>query len=153
MSYIDLCIEAIKNINFLSVLVATAANFFLGALWYSQVMFAKPWSKIIFGDIPIEEARKKAGNVGMLMGLAFIMTFITAVGFAVVMHNIPDAIMTKQRVYFAIGFAGLISIFINAANLYKHYLFELKPFKLAVINSLHDWVAFTIMTVIMAYWN
>lgn len=89
----------------------------------------------------------------MLMGLAFVMTFITAVGFGVFMYALPDSILLKQRIFFAIGISGLVSVFINAANMYKHYLFELKPFKLALINSLHDWVAFTMMTLIMAYWK
>lgn len=50
---------ALREINYLAVLVAALANFFLGALWYSPVMFAKPWSKMIFGDVPMEEAKKR----------------------------------------------------------------------------------------------
>lgn len=145
--------QHLLEVNYLAVLVAAIANFFLGALWYSPVMFAKPWSKMIFGDISMEEAKKKVTNVGQLMGLAFIMTFITAVGFALVMYSLPQSLTTTERLFSAIGFAGIVSLFINAANMYKHYLFEVKPFKLAVINSLHDWVAFTMMTVIMAYWK
>jgi hypothetical protein len=31
------------DINWLAVLAAAAASFLLGGLWYSPILFAKPW--------------------------------------------------------------------------------------------------------------
>lgn len=35
------------HINYLAVLVAAVLNMAIGALWYSPVLFAKPWMKAI----------------------------------------------------------------------------------------------------------
>ncbi len=36
----------IESVNLLALLAATLANMGLGFLWYSPVMFAKPWMKL-----------------------------------------------------------------------------------------------------------
>jgi hypothetical protein len=38
--------ELISTVNWLAVIVATLLYFFLGALWYSPVLFAKKWMEL-----------------------------------------------------------------------------------------------------------
>ncbi len=143
--------QILGNINWLAVFVAALANFFLGALWYSKLLFAKPWAKEIYGVNDPSEIKAK-GNMGFTMGMAFVMTFVTAFVVGVFMYMPDESIMLKQRLMWGMGCAGLISLLVGA-NTYKHYLFESKSFKLVLINVSHDVVCFLLMAVIMIYWR
>lgn len=141
----------LSHINWLAVFVAALANFFLGALWYSKILFAKPWAKEIYGVNDPSEI-KAQGNVGFTMAMAFIMTFITALAIGVFVYLPDESIMSKQLLLWGMGCTGLVSLLV-AANTYKHYLFESKSFKLVLINVSHDIVGFVLMAVIMIYWR
>lgn len=39
-------LDALGQINWLAVIVATIVYFALGALWYSPVAFGKPWQLV-----------------------------------------------------------------------------------------------------------
>ena len=76
------------QINYLAVLVSAVVYYILGALWYSNILFGKPWLKLI--GIPVEELTKGAGKayiisfIGSLVMayiLAFIIHFAHAVNF------------------------------------------------------------------------
>ncbi len=140
------------NINYLAVFVAALANFFIGALWYSPVMFAKPWMKEVYNTTDPTEIKQKSA-MGFVMGMAFIMTLITAFGLAIFIYILPEDLIMKYRLMWAMGCAGVLSVFVIAANTYKHYQFEQRSFKLAVINAGHDITVFFVMGLIMAYWK
>lgn len=142
----------LENINYLAVFVAALANFFIGAIWYSPLMFAKPWMKEVYNTTDPNDIKHK-GNMGITMGIAFVMTFITAFGLAIFIYMMPDSIMIKERLMWSMGTAGVISVFVIAANTYKHYQFEQRTFKLALINAGHDITVFMVMALIMAYWK
>ena len=38
--------EFLSSLNWITVLAASLVYFFLGALWYSPLLFAKPWMKL-----------------------------------------------------------------------------------------------------------
>lgn len=38
--------ELLSSLNWIAIFVATLLYFFLGALWYSPILFAKPWMKL-----------------------------------------------------------------------------------------------------------
>jgi hypothetical protein len=54
----------LQSINYLAVLVAGLAFVALGFLWYSPILFAKPWSKMMGYDMSskakVAEMQKKA---------------------------------------------------------------------------------------------
>lgn len=149
MQYIE---TALSQINFLAVFVAALANFFIGALWYSPLLFAKPWMKEVYNTTDPTEIKQK-GNMGLTMGMAFLLTFVTAFGLAILVYLPGESVMLKQRLIWAMGVSGVISVFVICANTYKHYQFEQRSFKLALINGSHDFVCFMVMGLIMAYWN
>lgn len=37
----------LEHINWLAVLVATLSSFLIGAVWYSPLMFARPWQRAL----------------------------------------------------------------------------------------------------------
>lgn len=139
------------NINWPAVIVASLINFFIGAFWFSKILFAKPWAKEVYGVNDPSEITRTA-NMGYTMGMAFFMTFVTAVALSVFMYMPAGDIMMGQRMMWGLGCAGLISVIV-AANTYKHYLFEQRSFKLVLINAAHDIICFIVMAVIMIYWK
>lgn len=67
-----------SNVNFLAVLVATIAAFFLGFVWYS-FLFGKRWMKELGFS---EEELKKGANMGMIFGSTLALTFVMGLGLA-----------------------------------------------------------------------
>jgi len=146
----DIIKQILGNINWLAVFVAALVNFFIGALWFSKILFAKPWMKEVYGvDDPSEI--KKQTHMGYTMGMAFFTTFLTAAGLSVFMYMFGSEMPAEYRMKWGLCCAALIS-FIIAVNTYKHYLFEMRSFKLLLINASHDFVCFIAMALIMINW-
>lgn len=141
----EMIFYVLGEVNYLAVLIAALANFFFGALWYSPILFGNVWSKLNFGDVDMEEVKKKV-NMGYTMGMAFVTTFITA--FAL---SVPIVIL--EVMHFELPLILLFTLFITAGfmvvNMYKHALFELKSFKLILINGSHDIIVMILMTIII----
>ncbi len=139
----ELVMNNFSNINFLSVLVATIASFMFGWLWYSPVLFGKPWMKILGFT---EEQLKNAGGMGKLMAMAFVVNFImaTAIAYLVVFFPVPQT---------ALVLGLFIGLLLHGTATGTSYLFERKPFKLWAINVTHDTITYIIMGLLAAYWN
>ena len=64
------------EVNMISVLVAGVASMAVGFLWYSPVLFAKPWMKLMgLTEKNMKEAQKK---MGMMYGLSFVASLVMA---------------------------------------------------------------------------
>ena len=71
------------QINFISVLIATIAQFILGALWYSPILFGKTWMKIMGGDLlSKEEISKMQKSMTLFYLLQLFLTLVTTFVFA-----------------------------------------------------------------------
>lgn len=77
-------------VNYLAVIVATIAQFIIGAVWYS-VLFGKVWMKIHDCDKLSEAELKKMQKQMMpFYGVQFVMTLITTVILAIFLSYVPD---------------------------------------------------------------
>jgi hypothetical protein len=77
-------------VNYTLVLVATVAQFMLGALWYSPVMFGKWWMQIMeVGHISQIELKKMQKGMAPFYGLQLFLTFFTTVSFANLVPYVP----------------------------------------------------------------
>ena len=72
--------ELLSNLNWLHVLVATAAYFMLGAVWYS-FLFQKKWIEYQGIDMTNPDGKK---GVGAIMALSFLGFFVICAGLAVI---------------------------------------------------------------------
>jgi len=72
----------------LPLIVVAVANFLLSWLWYSPVLFMKPWAVALgtYGKKEMTEAEKKAMPFLMLSGL--VSSFILSYGLQVVVHSV-----------------------------------------------------------------
>ena len=138
-------------INYLAVLVSAIIIFALGGLWYSPVLFAKPW--IALQNKTEEQMRAEAAgaNMPVLYFVVFVCAFIQAWVLAMVighMSQVADMSVAHAAIFSAllwIGFAGSTS--------FATALFSGAPRQLWAINSLYNLVSFVIAGIILAVWR
>ncbi len=137
-----------EQVDYVAVLVAAVAAFLIGALWYSPLLFSKPWFRRVYGEVPVETLKANMRmSMPVMMLLSFLLTFIMALGLGMVLFIYP--------INWVVGalFGLFISTFFIAANTYKHYLYENRPFSLLLISAGHDIVCFVVMGAILGGWE
>jgi hypothetical protein len=126
------------DVNWIAVLLCAVSSLVLGGLWYSPALFAKSWQSAA----GLSDEKAKSGNMGMIFGLAFALSFIAATVFAMVLgrnFGLGPAV--------AAGFsAGLCWV---AASFGINYLFERRPLKLWLINGGYHTLQFTLFGAIL----
>jgi hypothetical protein len=135
--------DLFSQINWLAVLVASLAYFFLGAIWYSA-LFRNSWIKAT-GIVMNDDARK---GIAAIMIASFITVVITCVGLAFFITRFRMGNwMTGCKV-------GLIAgICFSAATICNSYLYEKRPIALSAINSLYNIIGCIIAGIIIAIWK
>ncbi len=136
------------DVNLWSVLVAAMATMVLGFVWYSPVLFARPWM-VLMGYDPndkakLEEMRKGSGK---LYGLAFIASLISAfvLGKIIEVTTVNTALY-GMRIAFAVWLGFVTTVQLTNA------LFGRKPTKLYLIDTGYQLVCYLAMGAILAVW-
>jgi len=139
---------AFLGVNLMAVLVAAIATMIIGFLWYSPLLFARPWT-ILMGYDPDDKAKlqEMQKSTGKLYGIAFIASLISAF----VLDKII-AVTTVNRIPYGlkIGFAIWLG-FVMTVQL-TDMLFGKKPTKLFLINTGYQLVCYLVMSVIFTVW-
>ncbi len=136
------------GVNLLAVLVAALATMVVGFLWYSPLLFAKPWT-VLMGYDPndkakMEEMRKGAGG---LYSIALLCSLVAALVLGRIIH-----IATIHSVLHGLRIgAGVWLGFVTTTQL-TDKLFTRKPFKLYLINTGYQLACFLAMGAILAAW-
>lgn len=88
------------TLPYLAILVASVAQFIIGAIWYMPV-FGNLWGKIHGMDkVPPEEMKVMQKKMMPLMLVQFLVTVVTSVVLALFITNLP----TSWNVYALAGF-------------------------------------------------
>ena len=130
--------HAILTLNYLHVLGVTVVGFLLGWLWYSPVLFVKPW----LAEMKItEEQMKASAQKGMAKFFlsAFLYTFISTFGLA--------ALLNAHRPTWWGGGAlvgGFVGLCIVGARFFNGGVWEQRSLRLLAINVGHEVVLFTL---------
>jgi hypothetical protein len=131
-------------VNFLAVLVTGIAIFMLGGLWYSPVLFAKPW-------VALQGKTMEEMSGGAKPGLyvqVFVCGLLVAWAMAVIMsHMTSPSLMdgVKLGLLCWLGFAGATS--------YGTALFSFKPKALWLIDTGFNLVSMVLAGVILSVWH
>jgi len=135
----------LPQVNYLAVLVSGIAIFMLGGLWYSRVLFATPWIRLMGKT----EEELKSGAAGPL---PFVFAFFCGIAVALVMaivlnHFQPLNLMRSIEVAVVcwLGFA--------AATSFATAMFSGSPRGLWMINSGYNLVSFIVAAVIETLWR
>lgn len=129
-----------EAINWLAVLAAAVATFLIGGLWYSPLLFYKPWLRWSGGD---EATLKK--STGLVFGGSFVAQVIAAAVLAL--------FVAGQELVFAIAASAAVGAAWIATAFAVTYLFERRPFGLFAINAGYHLVSYIVMGLILGAWR
>jgi uncharacterized protein YneF (UPF0154 family) len=130
------------HFNFAAVLVAALMSFAIGGLWYSPLLFARSWMK----EAGLDEQQVRAAPMGRVFGLAGIASLVMA-------FNLAAFIGPKASLGFGLFAGAAAAIGWVAMSLGVIYLFEQRSFKLWIINSGYQVVAYTLMGGLLGVWK
>jgi hypothetical protein len=128
------------NVNLIAVLLCGVSSLVLGGIWYSPMLFAKPWQRL--SGVTDEQA--KGGNMALIFGTTFVLSLIAAYVFGMFLgQTMPLAGAVGA------GFAaGLCWV---GASFGISYLFEHRPLGLWLINSGYHTLQFTLFGLILGW--
>ena len=130
------------NINVLAVLAAAVSTFVIGALWYSPLLFYKPWLRAN-GFV---EADVQKGRAGVIFGLAFVFSVIMAANLA--------AFLAAPGTTVAWGAtAGALTAVWVVLGLAVVALFERRPWSYIFVNGGYWLVSFVMVGAILGAWR
>ncbi len=134
------------ELNYLAILVAGLAKFIIGGLWFSPLLFVKPWlAEMKF----TEEVMAKAKAKGMAATLVptFLMGLVQVFVLAIVLKAMKTdcfACAAGTGLMLGVGFAA-----VPAAT---NALFEQRSAKLVLITAGHDVTAIVVASLVLGAW-
>lgn len=137
-------VDTLQALNWLAVVVATFAGFFVGFLWYSDFMLGKQWRKAA-GLKPRDK-----DNSPMLkpVAIGFLTVLVTAVALAVLIY-----VLTLTTPFQGAMFGVLIVLGFITTNKLMNVLFEQRSMQVFWINFGGDIVTLAVMGAILAVWR
>lgn len=140
--------DSFAGINFLAVFVAAAATMVLGFLWYSPILFARPWTRLM-GIAPDDKAKlaEMQKGAGKLYGMSFVASLVSAIVLAkIISVTTVITIPYGMKVGFAVWLGFVATVQLTGS------LFSKQPFKLFLINTGYQLVCYLAMGAILAKW-
>lgn len=136
------------GINPWAVLVSAIAAMVIGFLWYSPMLFATPWMRLMGMDpndkAKIAEMRKSAGK---MYGLSFVASIVSAVLLAKIIDiSSINSVPYGMKIGFAVWLGFVTTVQLTGA------LFGKQPTKLYLINTGYQLVCYLAMGAILAKW-
>ena len=131
------------HFNYTHVLLAALVQWVIGAVWYSPVLFANPWTSLV-------EVRPEAKDIRMVLGMIASFAGCLVVSF-ILMHVVgwSGAYGFKQGAKVGcILWAGFI-----CAPLAAQYLYEGRPFKLFAATAGYWLVALAASAALLSHWG
>ena len=138
----------LMGVNLWPVLVAAVATMILGFLWYSPLMFARPWM-VLMGYDPADKAELEEMQKGA--GPLYGITFVASLASAFVLGKIISLTTIHSVLYgMKVGLAMWLG-FVTTVQL-TDKLFSRRPTKLYGINTGYQLVCYLAMGAILAVW-
>ncbi len=140
------------HVNYLAILVSGLVIFFLGGLWYSPVLFAKPWTRLM-GKTEEEMkaymvSPKAKSEMPLMYGMALVTALLTAWVLAIVIHHFPPPAVIRGAEVGALCWLGFA-----ATTSYATSMFSMQPKTLWLINTGYNLVSFVVAGIILAVWR
>lgn len=133
-----------STINWLAVLVAALSMFLLGGLWYSPVLFYRPWLR---ANGFTEEQVQAGANPPRTFGFSFLFALIMSANLAMFLNDPSTTTAFGTMAGFLAGF-GWVALGMGIVA-----LFEQRPWSYVLINGGYMTVAMTLMGAILGAWR
>lgn len=135
----------LADLNYLAILAAGAVKFALGGVWYSPLLFQKPWlAEMKWTPEQIAENQKHGKQV---LGITFVVGFIQVLALAVVLRAVKS-----DCVGCAVGTAAMLSVAFAAVPIGVNYLFERRSLRFWLVNAGYDLVGMALAGLILGTW-
>jgi hypothetical protein len=134
-------------LNWMAIIVAALAYFFLGALWYSKVLFVKRWIADLKIDVNNADAKK---GMGLMFGGSLVMMLIQCLAIAIIaerIHIVGDGWMSGLKL------GALTGCCLCATPVAVNYFYEKKPLSLFLINAGYAVTGNIIAGIIICSWK
>jgi hypothetical protein len=139
----------IMGVNLWAVLVAAVATMVVGFVWYSPILFANPWMKLMGLD-PNDKA--KIAEMQKAAAPSYALSFVASILSAAVLGKII-AIASVHSVLYGMKFGMAIWLgFVTTVQL-TNSLFSRQPARLYAINTGYQLVCYLAMGAIMGAWR
>lgn len=132
-----------EGINIWAVLVSAAFSFILGGMWYSPIMFGKPWMR----ELNKTDADFANVNMVKMLGLTYLVSLVICFNLAMFLNDPAIGVKEGAMYGFLTGF-GWVSM-----SLGMIYLFSQQTFKLYLIDAGYQTVLYTLIGTILAAWK
>ena len=137
------------HLNWVAVLVAAISTMVVGFLWYSPLLFAKPWMREMGYDpndkAKTEEMKKSAGSA---YGGSFVASLVSAFTLALILHGLG-----REDLHFGIMASFHIWLGFVATVQFTGALFAKQSMKLFAINTGYQLVCYLVMGAILTEWK
>jgi hypothetical protein len=136
------------TVNYLAVVAAALAAFFLGALWYSPALFAKQWMKAHgYTEDKLKEMQKSAMKAYAVSVVCYLVMASVLARLNVYIH--PEGSTLSQGLWLGfltwIGFAATLGLTAN--------MFSEKPLSAYYIDAGYQLAFMLIMGAIIGAWR
>ncbi len=132
-------------VNYMAVIAAAAASMVAGYLWYSPILFGKPWMKLMKLDAKKMKAAQK--DMPKTYGLSFLATLITSYVIALLL-SLTLVIDVKEGLILG----GVLWLGFVSTTMFTQVLFGKMPVPLFLINSGYQLASVLVMSAILAVW-
>jgi hypothetical protein len=133
----------LSELNWMAIIAATLSNFVIGGLWYSNLLFAKPWMR----ENKFTPEILRGGNMFKIYGLTFIFAFIMALNLAMFLNDPSTTASWGAFAGFLAGFGWVAMAYFITGQ------FEKKSATLMLINAGYFVVSLTVMGLILGAWR
>jgi hypothetical protein len=130
-----------SNVNWLAAAVAAATSFALGGVWYAKAVFGRAWSHAAGRG-----GQMQPGHPPQVFGVAFVLAFIAAVAFALLVGPSPG-LRRGLEMGLAVG-VGFV-----ATSFGINYLFSQRTQKLWLIDAGYHVVQFLLYGLVFGLWK
>jgi hypothetical protein len=137
------------SLNWLAILVAAISTMVVGFLWYSPLLFAKPWMREMGYDpndkAKTDEMKKTAGPA---YAGSFVAGLLSAFTLALILHG-----LRAEDLHFGIMASFHIWLGFVATVQFTSALFTKQSMKLFAINTGYQLVCYLVMGSILTVWR
>jgi len=138
----------LHHLNLLAILVAAISTMLVGFIWYSPILFAKPWMREMGYD-PNDRASadKLRKNAGPAYAGSLVASLISAFMLAMFLHqmhvqDLEYGLLVGSHVW--LGFVATVQL--------TGALFTKQSIKLFAINTGYQLVCYLVMSAILTLW-
>jgi len=137
------------NLNWLAILVAAISTMVVGFLWYSPILFAKPWMREMGYD-PSDKAKTQEmqKSAGPAYAGSFLASLLSAFTLALILHG-----MRAENLHFGLMLSFHVWLGFVATVQLTGALFMKQSMKLFAINTGYQLVCYLVMGAILAVWR